>query len=82
MSTDLTRLFLPFTAGVGTQPLMSGTCTAWNGTTHASTVVVGTVTYTNLYVITAALATMATGAVLLINTPGAPIILGGLTAPT
>lgn len=82
MSQDLTRLFLGLPTGVGTQLLMPGTCTAWDAGTKHSTITVGTVTYTNLPIVNAALATMATGTVLLINTPGSPIILGLLTVPT
>lgn len=77
--TDLTRLFLPPSRGAGTQLVMQGTCTVWTGGAgplYPSTVVVGTVTYTNLSVLNPA--AMSPGAVLLLNTGGPPIILGRL----
>lgn len=80
MSADLSTLLLPTIRGAGTQLVTRGTCTAWDGSTKHSTVLVGTVTYTNLAVLNAA--AMATGAVLLLNTGGPPIILGVLTVPT
>lgn len=79
MSADLSGLLLPGVRSAGTQLVMPATCTAWDGSTKHSTVVVGTVTYTNLAVVNAA--AMATGPVVLLNTPGAPIILGPLTVP-
>ncbi len=66
-------------AGAGSALLMGGTCTAWDAVTFHSTVVVGTVTYTNLPVLNTA--AMSTGSVLLVNTPARPIILGRLTVP-
>lgn len=74
--SDLTRLFLPPTAGAGTQLFTSAVMTAWNGTTKANTVTNGVVTYTNLPVINAA--GLAVGLVLLANTPAGPIVLGNL----
>lgn len=82
MSKDLAGLFAPPSAGVGTQSLTAGVCTAWDAGTSHSTVVVGTVVYANLPILTSAVATMGTGAVLLIATPRGPLILGRLTVPT
>lgn len=79
MSADLSRLFLPSARGAGTQLLMPGICTLWDAVTKHNTVLVGTVTYTNLPVLNAT--AMAAGQVLLINTPAGPIILGLLTVP-
>lgn len=82
MSQDLTRLFLPPNTGVGLPLLMQGVCTVWDATTSHSTVVVGGVaTYTNAPILNSALATMGTGAVLVIFSDGGPIILGRLTVP-
>lgn len=51
--------------------------TAWNPTTYANTVSVGgAVTYTNLAVLNPG--SMSVGPVLLIATPGGPIVLGRL----
>lgn len=82
MSADLTRLFQPPNVGVGLPLLMQGTCTAWDALTAHSTVVVGGVaTYTNAPILNGALATMGTGAVLVIFSTGGPIILGRMTVP-
>lgn len=80
MSADLSGLLLPSNRGAGTQLITRGLCTAWDAVTHRNTVAVGTVTYTNLAVLN--VVGMATGAVLLVNTGGPPIILGLLTVPT
>jgi hypothetical protein len=81
MSDDLAGLFLPAFAGAGTQELMAGICTAWDAVTFHSTIVVGTVTYTNLPIMSPALATMGTGLVTLHRTAAAYIITGRLTVP-
>lgn len=82
MSADLTRLFLPPNVGVGLPLLMQGFCTAWDPvTTHSTVVVGGVASYTNAAILSSALATMNTGAVLVIFSDGAPIILGALTIP-
>jgi hypothetical protein len=82
MSADLTRLFQPPNVGVGLPLLMQGICTVWNAVNNNSTVVVGGVaTYTNAPILNSALATMGTGAVLVIFSDGGPIILGRLTVP-
>ena len=82
MSAELTRLFLPPNTGVGLPLLMQGICTAWDGVTSHSTVVVGGVaTYSNAPILNGALATMGTGAVLVIFSDGGPIILGRMTVP-
>lgn len=76
-SGHLAALFLPTATGSGTQRLVGGTCTVWAGIApYNSTVVVGTVTYTNLPVVNPA--AMSTGLVLLITSPAGPIILGRL----
>lgn len=83
MSQDLTRLFLPPNHGVGLPGWMQGTCTAWDPGTFNSVVVVGGVAvYTNAPIISAAVATMTTGPVLVAFADGGPIILGRLTIPT
>lgn len=70
----LADLFLTPSAGSPLQPLLGGTMTAWNGGTYANTVVVGSVTYTNLPVINPTL--LSTGLVLVAVTAAGPIILG------
>lgn len=82
MSVDLTSLFLPAKVGSTAQSVMAGTCTAWDLATGHSTIVVGTVAYTNLPILNAALATMGTGAVVLLTTPASYLVLGRLTVPT
>lgn len=74
MTDDLTRLFLTPPAGRAVQLFMGATCTVWDGVTYTNTVVVGSVTYTNLPVINPA--GMSTGRVLLARTTAGPIILG------
>ena len=81
MSNDLARLFSPDNVGAGVQLLMGGTCTAWDPVAAHSTVVVGTVAYTDLPILSSALATMSVGLVLLIKTDRGPLILGRLTVP-
>ena len=79
MAAGLAELFLPPTRGAGAVDGQGGTCTVWTpGAPPTCTVVVGAVTYQGLPVLNAA--AMATGAVLLLNTPAGPIVLGPLTA--
>jgi hypothetical protein len=80
MHDPLARLFLAPPAGGAVQTFMGATCTAWDATTYANTVVVGSVTYTNLPVI--APAQMSTGRVLLVHTPAGPIVIGRLYQAT
>lgn len=82
MSRDLAALFSPPNAGSGTANVMPGTCTAWDAATSHSTIVVGTVTYANLPILSSALATMGTGLVTLLATPKSYLVLGRLTIPT
>ena len=83
MPQDLTRLFLPPNSGVGLPAWMQGTCTAWDPTTAQSVVNVnGVAVYTNAPILTAAVAGMGTGTVLIAFADGGPIILGRLTIPT
>ena len=83
MSQDLTRLFLPPNHGVGLPGWMQGICTTWDPSTSQSVVNVGGVAiYTNAPILASALATMATGPVLIAFADGGPIILGRLVIPT
>lgn len=82
MSEVIARLIDPLPGGSNIENVTSGTCTAWDAITFASTVVVGgAVTYVNLPIISPALATMGTGLVLLLRSDRGPIILGRLTVP-
>lgn len=74
MTNELAGLFLAHGPGAAIPPLMGAVLTAWDGATYANTVVVGSVTYTNLPVLNPA--GLAVGNVLLANTAGGPIVLG------
>lgn len=83
MAQELDRLFLPPTVGVGLPGWMQGVCTTWDAGTARSVVNVGGVAvYTNAPILASAVATMATGPVLIAFADGGPIILGRLTIPT
>lgn len=77
----LARLLLgPGPSGYGAAPVQPAVCTAWNPTTRQNTVTDGAATWTDLPCIAPSL--MGTGRVLLLNTPGRPVLLGLLYTPT
>jgi hypothetical protein len=86
MTAPLAGLFAPDRGGRAAAPFRVGTLTAWDATTLRNTVVIDSVTYTNLAIVIPPLAAAdyyAVGdSVLIGTTPGAPIILGGLGVPT
>lgn len=71
----------PGPSGYGVDSLAGAVCTTWNTTTGANTVSDGARRWTNLPFLGPASAGSA-GLVLLLMTPGLPVILGRLNIPT
>lgn len=78
MSDRLAGLFFGSAGGSG--QLQGAYCTQWNATTFENVVKAGFTTYENLAVVNPA--AMSVGDVLIIRTPGQPIILGRLVKGT
>lgn len=75
MSDELSRTFLGSgPAGYGVSPVMGAVLTAWDDVTYANTVSDGAYTFTDCLVLNPS--TLALGRVLLLFTPGGPVILG------
>lgn len=73
------HLLGPAPSGYGESLVFGAVCTAWDPVTRENTVTDGAKTYTDLACLAPTL--MGTGRVLLINTPGRPVILGLLWTP-
>lgn len=69
----------PGASGYGVSAVMGAVCTVWNPLTRENEVSDGANKYTNLPCLAPSL--MTTGRVLLLNTPGLPIIVGPLYTP-
>lgn len=81
---DVASLFLELQRQIAALPSVAypAYLTAWDPVTGANTVTVtGTTTFTNLRYLPPP-GDLAVGRVLLIRTPGKPVILGQLRAPT
>lgn len=72
---ELSRTFLgPGPGGYGVSTVMGAVLTAWDNVTYANTVSDGAFTFTDCLVLNPS--TLVTGRVLLLFTPGGPVILG------
>lgn len=77
----LAGLFRAPAQGAGVALLTTGTVTAWNATTYANTITAATgIAYVNLPVLSPVGISVGI-IVLLISSPGGPIILGRLYVP-